>query len=188
MSAGFDATNGFGHNDGGTGKRCAVVSIYEDVRSRDLLIKLCESLTRQFRDDVDFQFDWWRFKYLADPSIAIEAARKTMEADLILLAPQAPELPGYVQGWLEDCLPHRGSAAGALVLVQSSPNDVPQSLSLRAYLRSTAARAKLDYLRLNSPKAGRAVKKLAAGLSAHQPELDEFSSEEGHSSHWGINE
>jgi hypothetical protein len=187
MSAGFDA-NGFGHTDAGTGNRCSVVSIYEDLGSRDLLIQLCDSLSRQFKGDVDFQFDWCRFKYLADPGIALEAAQKAIEADLILLAPQSTDLPPHVQGWLEDCLPNRAAAAGALVLVQSSPKEAAQSLSLRAYLRSTARRAKLDYLRLSSPKAGLGAKALGAGFRFHQPELDEFPHDDGHNIHWGINE
>ena len=187
MSAGIDV-EGFGHKDAGASKRCAVVSIYEDIGSRDLLIQLCDSLARRFKDDVDFQFDWWRFKYLADPGMAMEAAQKAIEADLILVAPQSPDLPNYVQGWLEDCLPNRGASAGALVLVQASEKEASQSLSLRAYLRSTAQRAKLDYLRLNSARATIGGKIAGAGFPFFQPELDEFPPDDGHHFHWGINE
>jgi hypothetical protein len=171
----------FGAKDGDTSGRCSVVSIYEDFAARDLLLKLCRSLTTQFKDDVDFQFDWWRFKYLADPEIAIDAAGHALDADLILLAPHSEALPKYVQGWFEDWLPHRSENGGALVLVQPAPNGAARTLPLQTYLRQTARRGRLDYLRLKTPR-------MVAGFEFSQLELDELVADDNRPMHWGINE
>jgi hypothetical protein len=177
MSAGFDI-DVFREKGGDSSNRCSVVSIYEDQGGRDLLLNLCNSLVRKFKNDLEFQFDWWRFKYLADPGIAMDAAHKAVQADLILLAPQSPDLPAYVQGWFDGWLPNREATDGALVLVQSPKKGSSQSLSLPSYLRMTAKRAHLDYLRLSS----------GSGLSLFQPDLSELSGDDDRPMHWGINE
>jgi len=169
MSAGFDVAL-FGEKGGELTRRCAVVSIYEDHGGRDLLLQLCDSLVLKFKDEVDFQVDWWRFKFLADPEIAMEASQKAVQADLILFAPHSPELPVYVQGWFEDWLPNRDAAEGALVLVQPSPQAASQFIPLRSFMRQTAKRARLDYFALSQP-----------GLMDHVADDD-------HPVHWGINE
>jgi hypothetical protein len=153
-----------------------------------LLLHLRDSLIRKFKGDLDFQFDWWRFKYLADPGIAMEAAQKATQADLILLAPQSHDLPVYVQGWFEGWLPNRVASDGALVLVQPSPKGASRSLPMRAYLRLTAKRANLDYLRLDSSVSAAGVPDKGAGLSLFQPDLSELLTDEDRPMHWGINE
>jgi hypothetical protein len=185
MSAGFDV-DAFGDKSAKTIKRLAVVSIYEDLGGRDLLLQICDSLAWNFKDDLEFQFDWCRFKYLADPGIAMEAAQKAAQADLILLAPQSPDLPVYVQGWFEGWSPNRGATDGALVLVQ--PLSKEASPSLPAFLRRTAKRARLDYLRLSSPGSAAGVAGTVAGLSLSQPDLNEFPTDDDPPLHWGINE
>ena len=186
MSAGIDV-DVFGDTDGGPNKRCAVVSIYEDIGGRDLLIQLCDSLVRKFKDDLEFQFDWWRFKYLADPGMAMEAAQKAAQADLILLAPRSPDLPGYVEGWFEGWLPNREASAGALVLVQPVAQGAASSLSLPAYLRLTAKRAHLDYLRLSSSGSPVELPGKGAGHTSTNRYLNELADDD-RPMHWGINE
>src|SRR5208282_1481892 len=171
MSAGLDV-NVFGDKGGETTKRCAIVSIYEDLGGRDLLLRLCDSLARKFKDDLEFQFDWWRFKYLADPEIAMEAAQSAAQADLILLSAQSPELPVEVQKWFERWLPNRAAADGALVLVRPSPKGA--SKSLPAFLRRTARRARLDYLSLSSPEPAAGGAGAGAGFPLVQPDRIEL--------------
>ncbi|MGP8198010.1 MAG: hypothetical protein ACLQU4_00735 [Limisphaerales bacterium] len=181
MSTGRD--DGFGSNGRKT-TRCVVVSIYEDLGGRDLLLDLCDSLARTFKDELKFQFDWWRFKYLADPEIAMEAALGAAKADLILLAAQTSELPDHVRRWFEGWLPNRVAGDGALVLVQPSPGEASKLFHLPSSLRLTARRARLDYLRLSSPgsKAG------VAGMPIFQPYVNRLLADEEPPQHWGINE
>ena len=185
MSAGFDVDL-FGDKGGKITNRCGVVSIYEDLGGRELLLQLCNSLAWKFKDDLEFQFGWWRFKYLADPEIAMEAAQSAAQADLILLAAPSSELPVEVQRWFEAWLPNREAADGALVLVQPSPEGA--SPSLPDFLRRTAKRARLDYLLLSSPGSTAGLAGTSAGYSLFQPYLNELLIEDDQPVHWGINE
>ncbi len=182
MSAGLDLEL-FKEKDGENTGKCAVVSIYEDFGGRDLLLSVCDSLAATFKDDLEFQTDWWRFKFLADPTIGRDAARKAKVADLILVAAQSPELPSAVKRWFEGWLPNRSAGDGALVFVQPGV-ALPAPDQLMAYLRSTAQRAHLDYLRLGAPEPV----KQAVRSGYHQSEFDEMTSYRERPPHWGINE
>jgi hypothetical protein len=160
--------------------RCSVVSIYEDIGGRDTLLRLCNALSWKFKNDLEFRINWWRFKFLADPEIGMEAAHCAARADLILLAPKSPTLPGYVQGWFDGWLTTRTPDSGALVLVKPSSKEKTSSIGLGAYLRQTAKRGRLDYLSLESPEASK-------GFLASQTELSDLISNGGHVD-WGINE
>jgi hypothetical protein len=137
---------------------------------------------------LEFQFDWWRFKYLADPEIAMEAALGATQADLILLAAESPELPTHVQRWFEGWLPNRVAGDGALVLVQAAPNGASQSVPLRSYLRLTAKRARLDYLGLSSAASAPGFAGAGGGVSLLESYVNELLSDENRPVHWGINE
>jgi hypothetical protein len=182
VSAGLDV-DVFGNRGLEGTKRCSVVSIYEHLGARTLLIELCRSIASRFKDDVDFQFDWWRFKYLADPEIALEAAQRTAEADLILFSAESAKLPAYVQMWFDEWVPNRGVKEGALVLVQSSSARSP-SPSLPAFLRLTARRGHLDYFRLNSTLT---PPKNSHGTASHSY-IQDLLTDNDRPMHWGINE
>src|SRR5258706_8991321 len=70
---------------------CRVVVIYEDLPSRDLAIQICDNLQHVFIRDMEFDFTWWRLKYLGDSEIARQAAQAAIDADLILLALRSVE-------------------------------------------------------------------------------------------------
>ncbi len=118
----------------------------------------------------------------------MEAAQSAAQADIILIAAESPELPVEVQLWFEGWLPNRVAPDGALVLVQPSPNGNSQSLPLRSYLRSTAKRARLDYLRLSSPMSWAGLAQTVAGFPRFQPGPREFLGQDDLPLHWGINE
>jgi hypothetical protein len=167
MSAVLDL-NLAGAKDWAKTNRCSIVSIYENLGGRDLLLKVCGSLAAKFRGDLEFQFDWCRVKYLADPDVARETALKAGGADLILLAAQSPSLAADMQSWLERWVPRRLADDGSLVLVQPSPTGTP-SLPLGAYLRLTAKGARIDR------------------TSLLQSDLTDME-EDDRPMHWGINE
>ncbi|MGD0814202.1 MAG: hypothetical protein ABSA83_11405 [Verrucomicrobiota bacterium] len=180
MSTGRDEV--FGGNGRKTA-RCVVVSIYEDLGGRELLLDLCDSLARTFKEELKFRFDWWRFKYLADPEIAMEAALSAVRADLILLAVQSSALPDHVEKWFEGWLPNRVAGDGALVLVQPS-REGASSFFLPSSLRLTAKRARLDYLRLSSPGSPTG----APEMPPLQPYINRLLADGEQPLHWGINE
>jgi hypothetical protein len=178
MSAGFDFDLLESRNGWKAG-RCSIVSIYEDLGARELLQRLCHSLASRFKDDLEFKTDWWRFKYLSDPEISMEAAQTATQADVILLSTPSAELPSGVRRWFEDWLPERKAADGALVFVQSSLRSSVGVLPLASYLRQTAKRAHLDFFRLDSS---------LAASSPLQLKMNELLSPEGRPMRWGINE
>lgn len=179
MSAGFDLL--FSGEGGIQTNRCSIVSLYEDAAGLETLMRLCNSLSWKFKDEMEFDFDWWRFKYLSDPAMGLQAAHNAAKADLILLAPREQELPKYVQGWFDGWLPSRTSGEGVLVLVEPGDKEKPDRMSLGSYLKQTARRGNLDYLTLEPPR-----KKKAFSLA--QPELRDLLYPGGQPMHWGINE
>lgn len=182
MSAGFHLDL---FEDGEKTNRCSVVSLYEDFGTRDLLLGICDSLAWTFRDEMEFNTEWWRFKFLSDPEIGLEAAHKASGADLILVAAHSTELPRAVQLWFEGWLPNRTADDGALVLVQPAlkPGVAPP-IPLMTYLRATAQRAHLDYLRLGLPQSAEGL----MHFPIYQPEFHDLISPDNHPQHWGINE
>ena len=187
MSAGFDF-DAFGDENGPPAKPCIIAAIYEDLAARDSLLQLCDSVVRNLGGELDFQIDWWRFKYLADPEIAMEAAQSAARADLILLASESSELPAEVQRWFEGWLPNRASLDGALVLVQPSSRGASHSHLLRSSLRRLAKRARLDFMRLTSPKSWSGITDVVAGLSPFKRGGNDFPGSSDLPVHWGINE
>ncbi len=184
MSAGLNIS-AFERKDGERTRLCSIVSLYEDLGARDLLLGVCDSLAWTFKGDLEFKTDWWRFKYLADPGLRTEAGQVAAQADLILLAACSPQLPLDVQQWFEDWVPNRKVADGALVFVQSaSAADPDTPLPLMSYLRLTARRAHLDYLRLNSSWSSDGIVR----FRVFQPDSGDLLADDDRPLHWGINE
>lgn len=181
MSAGFDAEF-FANDSRENPECCSVVSIYEDAAGRETLFHLAGTVEAQF-SEVQFHTDWWRFKFLSDPEIAHEAARKAIYADLIFLAPRSPALPGYLEQWFEGWLPNRARPDGALVLVQPSPVLAAHPHAVAAFLSRTAQRANLDYLRLDLPE--RSLTPIQTDLFHSRINL---ANPIDIPMHWGINE
>ena len=163
--------------------------LYEEVPSRDLALKVCDRLSQNFANDLEFEFTWWGLRYLSDAQVSIEASRFAMEADLIIVAvSRTAMLSMEVLAWFEHSLLGRRSPGGALAILQTSPND--SSLPWQhPYLLSLAQRSHLDYLPLS-------ISDLAPAAGENPPEetilphltRDSVSDLPRHSSGWGINE
>jgi len=160
-------------------RRCSVVSIYEQLGDRDLLVDFCRSLAMKFRDELEFQFDWWRFKYLTDRDMALEAARSAARADMVFLSTNLPQLPDYVGGWFDTWVSNRIRTDGALVLVQNMRHQPADFSGLENRLGAIARRGGLDYLRVDSSTL--------SDFPLLQPGLNEPLNED-QPMHWGINE
>ncbi len=174
----------FQGTEGNESKVCSIVSLYEDLGGRELLLRTCDSLKRTFRDDMEFTTGWWRFKYLADPEIQEDAGRAAVGADLILVAPASSELPSYVRKWFETWLPGRVEGDGVMVVVQPEARGfAPGTMPTMSYLRNTAQRAHLDYLPLD-----RFAREGLGRFSVLQSGLEERVFERDLPLHWGINE
>ena len=170
---------------------CTLAVVYEDAPARDLAIRLCDGLARKFEKELDFEFTWWRFKYLSEPEIARQAGRAVAAADLIIVSIHSgDDFPLEVKAWFDGWLSKRALSEGALVLVRAPGDEEGQILSQEAYFRLVAQRANLDYLPF--PLAGptpRSTDRLREdafvpdAAASHQKPDHQY-----HSSGWGINE
>jgi hypothetical protein len=127
---------------------CSVVVVYEDHPTRDRAMSVCEHLARAFREQVEFDVSWWKFRYLVDPELAQAAARDAADADVIIVAAHADcEVTVGVRDWMETWAVHRAGRDGALVaLVEGEVFPAPEVKPLEAYLRALALRARIDFL------------------------------------------
>jgi hypothetical protein len=172
----------------GAPETCAIAVVYENIVVRDVAIGLCDALARKFFEDLEFDISWWRFDYLADPDISLEAAGSAAGADLILVCLDRDDLPPEIQAWLERCLAQRQSTGGALAVVRSSGTS-DSAAGAETYLRLVARRANLDYLPLGSTTTARLVDRLREDeISSDVTGLNQTPDHPHHSSGWGINE
>jgi hypothetical protein len=158
---------------------CVSAILYDEPRSRDLALALCDQLQARFWRDLDFEFTWWNLRFLADPHIAWSAAQAVSAADVIVFSLQDQVgLAGDIKGWIETWLPDRHGRTGALATLTLAPAEVlkhsPASVS---FLESVAQRAGMDFLPL---AASAAIAKPALRWPVFPPIPAP--------SNWGINE
>jgi hypothetical protein len=91
---------------------------------------------------------WWNVSDLAEPGVLAGAVSTAIRADMILIAVQGSEglpLPFYF--WINSWMPHRVSAAGALVALLGSPFPRnAESGRLQKFLRTVSRRARMELL------------------------------------------
>jgi hypothetical protein len=166
-----------------------VAVAYEDVATRDFALQLCDSLSQKFRNDLEFEFTWWGFKYLTEPEIAQQAAEAAAKADLIIVCVnRAGNFPAEVEQWFKEWSSERLLTEGALVVVEASGDAAEALASQHEALRSLAQRANLDYLAIPLPNRtppSNELKKLPE--TSGETDFNWFG-ERFHSSGWGINE
>lgn len=125
-----------------------VTVVYEDTGSRERALSLCHHLAQGFRAEIDFNFTWWRFRYLEDTDIAQAAAQAAAASDILLFSASSQhELPEHVQNWTELWLPLRTRADGVLlVLTEDSDGTELSGSPIFRFLRNVARRASMDCL------------------------------------------
>ena len=182
------------HGEFGSGSEldvCTVAILYEDDPTRDLAIRVCERLVKSFYRDLEFDFTWWKFKYLVEPEIAYQAADAAAKADLILVSVrQTQSFPLEVMAWFERWLAARKSSEGALVSVHELPEPKRQPARQDEYLRLVAKRAHLDYLSLsNSNLAQQSSDGGQPKIAVLPAAISEGMGKDHHySTGWGIND
>ena len=138
-----------GLQPGADSGQCSIVVLYEDILARQAAIELCDSLAQTFYRDLDFQFSWWRFKYLNDQKISSEAVEAARNADLLLVSVQSSEaFPLELKAWFERWLSIRETSEGALVFISHQEEASGRRGPQASYLYLLAQRAKFDFLPL----------------------------------------
>jgi len=170
-------------------EKCGVMVLYEEVPSRDVALKVCDRLSQNFADDLEFEFTWWGLRYLGDSQVSIEASRFAMDADLIIVAvSRTSTLSMEVLSWFERSLLGRRSGGGALAVLQTQPDDGALPWQ-HPYLLSLAQRSHLDYLPLSiSDLRTEAGENLPNEIVLPHLTRAPIADHPHHSTGWGINE
>jgi hypothetical protein len=172
-------------NDAVPAAPCKVIVFYDDVCSRERVLKLCDYLVPQFWEDFEFEISWWKVNLFTNPAFHKAIARELAEADIVIFAlTQRFEMPSEVKASLESLMECRSNKHGLLVMALSqifSLND--QQLKTHHYLAGLARKHQMDYLsegefKRNAGQRGVASKEINP--------TDMILPIEGQ--HWGINE
>src|SRR4029077_11488819 len=92
------------------------VVIYEDVAARERAVIFCDHLVERFWARHEFEVSWWQMTDLSVPHSAENAARKAIQANLIVVATTGTtDVPAVLREWLEGWLSRRSDREGALV-------------------------------------------------------------------------
>jgi hypothetical protein len=181
------------------GEPWSVTVVYEDTGARERALRLCHHLVQGFKSEIDFVFNWWRFRYLEDPDIAQAAAQAAAQADIILFSTtNRDDPPEEVRNWTELWVPLRNPGEGVLlVLTEDTESDGLSASPLFRFLRNLARRAAMDCLPRaadepwSMPSGGgmRDIQNRAAqGTRILDDILRRTPPAPAPPSHWGINE
>jgi hypothetical protein len=178
--------------------QCSVTVAYEDTEARQRALCLCHHLVRGFWAEIDFDFTWWRFRYLQDPHIMQAAAQATVEAHVVVFSTSSQDEPSpEIRSWIDLWVPQRTAGEGVLLVLTNHDDDAQLAASpIYAYLLSVAQRAQMDCLpRLpvhpwTPPHSLEQIQSRATGTSDVLNGIlrQGDSSSHGFPSHWGINE
>jgi hypothetical protein len=173
-----------------TPEDCEVVVGYDEQPSRDAALRLCHHLENNFKDDLDFAFTWWKFKYLLEPELARQASESAARADLIIISTHYDqELSPDIKNWIEEWLPRRKNPEGALTALTREARHPELWVSpLGLYLSSVGRRAQLDFISPHSLIKDDAWHNIRSREHQVTPLLDEILRRTHPVSHWGLNE
>jgi hypothetical protein len=161
-----------------------VVIAYEDAASRNSAVQLCGRVFQSFSGDLEFQADWWAFKYLDTPELGTQAVDEAADSDLLIIsADSRGEFPQAIKYWFERWLSKLSS--------REHPDRALVSLAIARlkedYLRGLAFRANLDYLPLGNSAPEPAMRTSDSVPQVHLAAVRD-ADHRYHIPDWGINE
>jgi hypothetical protein len=178
--------------------QCGVTVIYEDTAARQRALSLAHHLIRAFWADIDFQFSWWRFRFLEDPAFVEAATHAAAKADVILFSTSSSHIPPEtIRNWIELWVPLRTNGEGVLLVLTAHSDDAQIAASpIYSFLQSVAHRANMDCLPSLTPDPWvtetPAIQQIQNRAHESSRILDNILRQKSHGppfpSHWGINE
>jgi hypothetical protein len=178
--------------------QCAITVVYEDTDARQRALGLSHHLVQAFWAEIDFEFSWWRFRFLHDSAIGEAAAQAAAEAHVVVFSASSSEEPSApIQNWIESWVPRRTPGEGVLLVLTPHTDDTQiVGAPIYNYLRSVARRAQMDCLPHLTPDPWGANPQSLDQIETRAHEttrvLDSILRQGAPStsfpSHWGINE
>jgi hypothetical protein len=128
--------------------KCSAMVVYADTAARERALSLCHHLVQEFWTEIEFEFCWWRFRYLEDPDLAEAAAQAASAADLVIVSARASDdLPLHAKDWFNLWLPVCSARDAALIVLPDTRSEADLSVSPFVLFAEQAAReAHLDCL------------------------------------------
>lgn len=147
---------------------CTVVVIYDNLTARSRAMKAGDYLVKQFWENVELKFHWWRTDFLREASLAQVAARNAIAADFLIVCVGDDETASaLLEAWFETWITQRTGREGALL-------DLSLAGAHGGFLRELCARGQFDYLapaldKTPSPRTTKAPDLSLPAASAERP-------------------
>lgn len=171
------------------------VIAYQDTATRNRVYNLYDHLAQQLIDDFDFRGFWYKFDFLANPTVRDTASDQAAQAHMVVFSlRQGNALPGHVIDWIDAWTACRGSQKSALVtLVAGDDPEARRICPIQNYLQKTAHCAGMDFFAHNFDFPGNGGRNTVTTLYQATPNLpSKFVEDVPYrpkvASHWGINE
>lgn len=95
---------------------CRVAVFYDHTAARERAVVLGHHLVKEFWEQLDFSFSWWRLRYLEESSLAETASLSALASDILVFSVDAASHPDpEVLRWLDMWVPQRNESLGAIV-------------------------------------------------------------------------
>ncbi|MBP8261270.1 MAG: hypothetical protein KA118_16585 [Verrucomicrobia bacterium] len=125
---------------------CGVFVFYGDHWEREVCLALCDQLVRRFWQEIDFDFHWWRHRFLEEPALQAAAEQDAVLSDLWLIAWEpARDFEPASRAFLERAASQRLGRPGALVAAANGSPGPPAWLDDRNFLRQLGKRMGMDF-------------------------------------------
>lgn len=164
---------------------CNIVVIYDGDATRARALSACDYLVKQFWEDVELDFHWWRTDFLNDAELSSVAATNAVESDFFIICSSAGErLSLSLERWFASWLNRRRDRLGALIDLGTVRNGKiqPSAPMQEQFLREVCRRGSFDYLTSFAEDEGVLPAPVAGRIH------DDGRGEERPPTHFGLNE
>ena len=167
---------------------CTIVVLYEGDATRARAMVACDYLVRQFWQEVELKFHWWRTDFLRDLHLAAVAADNAVEADFLIISSESNrEFSPALESWFESWLARRSDRQGALVDLQAAFQGGAGMTAREQFLQEVSRRGKFDYL-TSMPQSESGAAHSGSASQSVPGIIDDILGESRPPSHFGLNE
>lgn len=168
---------------------CTIVVLYEGDATRARALGACDYLVRQFWQEVELKFHWWRTDFLRDEELAAVAANNAVQADFLIISSESNcEFSPALESWFESWLERRSSdRQGALVDLSAAFQSGAGRTAREQFLQEVSRRGKFDYL-TSMPQSESGAAPSGAAPQSVPGIIGDILGESRPPSHYGLNE
>jgi hypothetical protein len=125
----------------------SVVVIYDNTAAREQAVDFCDQLVKRFWARFEFDVSWWSFSLLQQDTVAMEAAAKAAQADVVVVSSlQEEEFPTSIKTWIQSWASRRGDREGVFAGLLGPARPESGKQAKHYYLRQVAHGTAMDYL------------------------------------------